>query len=34
MDSKDNREKGIPQELPEGLLAQVSGGGRYSWILL
>ena len=30
MDNENNTKKGIPQELPEELLADVGGGGRYS----
>ena len=30
MDNENNTKKGLPQELPEELLADVSGGGKYS----
>lgn len=30
MDNESNAKKGLPQELPEELLADVSGGGWYS----
>lgn len=30
MNNENNTKKGIPQELPEELLAQISGGGKYS----
>ena len=30
MDNENNAKKGLPQELPEELLADVGGGGKYS----